>query len=627
MERGRKGAAGPIERLVAGALIGLVLASAGGAALNATLAARIDAQRAAQRRAAAAEQTSLRALIARQKQVEIDVIQVQQFLTDVSATRGQSGLDDGWGEAERYAAAFRRDSAEARRLATALGAQPLAAALDGVAGRFDGYYTAGQTMAHAYVTGGPEAGNAIMPTFDKEAEAMTTAVGAAEAAVDAAAAQAAQREAARDAALARQETISLAVTVAAAVVAAGAALWVAAMLRRRVIRPLARLSDYMTVLADGRYDEAVPQVGGRDELGAMTRAIAVFREAAIERRDTRLAREREQAADLAAQAERDAERQARDAERRQVVDALAQGLHRLAEGDVAFRVEAELAADYRVLQTDFNAASARLQSVLWRVDDASSAVGRGAAEIATAADELARRTERQAASLEETAAALDQITATVRQTADSAGQARKVVDATYGDGAQTETVLGSALEAVGEIEASSSQIGQIVGVIDEIAFQTNLLALNAGVEAARAGEAGRGFAVVASEVRALAQRSAEAAKEIKGLIGASSQKVAHGVAMVGETEQALKRILQRVQEMAQIVTSISLSAQEQARALAEVNAAVNDMDRVTQQNAAMVEQTTAAAHALKGQYGLLSQEVANFALGDRPPVAARVRAA
>ncbi|HET6375577.1 MAG TPA: methyl-accepting chemotaxis protein, partial [Methylocella sp.] len=242
------------------------------------------------------------------------------------------------------------------------------------------------------------------------------------------------------------------------------------------------------------------------------------------------------------------------------------------------------------------------------------AIHSGSNEIASAADDLSRRTEQQAASLEETAATLDQITATVKNTAQGATHAQEVVLSAKSDADESGEVVRQAIAAMGGIETSSRQIGQIIGVIDEIAFQTNLLALNAGVEAARAGDAGRGFAVVASEVRALAQRSAEAAKEIKGLISASTAQVTQGVELVGATGKALGRIVAQVAEIDSVVTKIALSAQEQASALHQVNTALNQMDQVTQQNAAMVEQTTAAAHSLDQQSEELARLIGRFQL-------------
>jgi methyl-accepting chemotaxis protein len=217
--------------------------------------------------------------------------------------------------------------------------------------------------------------------------------------------------------------------------------------------------------------------------------------------------------------------------------------------------------------------------------------------------------------LEETAAALDEITATVRKTAEDAAHARKVVSDAKLGAEHSGQVVRKAVAAMSGIETSSGQIGQIISVIDEIAFQTNLLALNAGVEAARAGEAGRGFAVVASEVRALAQRSAEAAKEIKTLISASGAQVDQGVDLVAETGKALETIVAQITELSSIVIDIAASAQEQAAGLDQVNIAVNAMDQVTQQNAAMVEQSTAASHALARETDELVQLIGRFKVG------------
>ena len=299
------------------------------------------------------------------------------------------------------------------------------------------------------------------------------------------------------------------------------------------------------------------------------------------------------------------------------VELLGKGLAELAANNLAYRMEEPLDPAYEKLRTDYNVAIAQLRDLVSGIAANTSGIRSGTDEISRAADDLSRRTEQQAASLEQTAAALDEITATVRKTAEGAKLARDVAGRTKSDAEQSGEVVRQAVVAMGGIEQSSRQIGQIIGVVDEIAFQTNLLALNAGVEAARAGDAGRGFAVVASEVRALAQRSAAAAKEIKGLISASAQQVGSGVKLVGETGEALSRIVAQVTEVSGVVGEIASSAQEQAAGLAEVNTAVNQMDQVTQQNAAMVEQSTAASHALAQETEQLARLTGRFHLGER----------
>ena len=250
-----------------------------------------------------------------------------------------------------------------------------------------------------------------------------------------------------------------------------------------------------------------------------------------------------------------------------------------------------------------------------RVAENATGVQSGATEITQASDDLSRRTEQQAASLEETAAALDAITATVRKAANTADQARLLVAEARKGAERSGTSVDEAVAAMSGIESSSGQIGKIIGVIDEIAFQTNLLALNAGVEAARAGDAGRGFAVVATEVRALAQRSADAAREIKALVSASGQQVERGVKLVGETGKSLGEIVEQVIRLNALVTEIATSAQEQSTGLHEVNVAINQMDKVTQQNAAMVEEATAASHSLAQEANELGRLVGQFRIG------------
>ena len=311
----------------------------------------------------------------------------------------------------------------------------------------------------------------------------------------------------------------------------------------------------------------------------------------------------------------DEERRRSEEEQGQLVSLLAAGLKRMAAGDLTSDIRDPVSPRYQAIKDDFNEAVSALRQAMQAIAQSSESVRGGSSEISSAADDLSRRTEQQAAGLEETAAALDEITETVRRSAAGAKAAADVVVGARSDARTSGEVVEQAVAAMGQIEKSAQEISQIIGVIDEIAFQTNLLALNAGVEAARAGDAGRGFAVVAQEVRALAQRSADAAKEIKALIDASTNQVGAGVRLVGETGEALRRIVGRVAEIDAMVAEISSSSQEQAKALAEVNSAINQMDQVTQQNAAMVEETTAAAVSLRAEAAELDRLVGGFQTG------------
>jgi methyl-accepting chemotaxis protein len=384
------------------------------------------------------------------------------------------------------------------------------------------------------------------------------------------------------------------------------------------VRTLIPLTEVMKRMAGGDFAGDLPGAGRADEVGAIASALEVFRASGIERGrleseaknfqlnlDGRL-RDMESANTLAGKAQKE------------VVQTMAAALARLADGDLSVRVAEAVHEDYRVLVSDFNTAVSSLETTVLNVRETVNSVSGGSNEISAASEDLSRRTERQAASLEQTAAALDEITATVRKTAQGAAQARDVVGQAQVDTEQSGQVVRDAVDAMSAIEKSAKEIGNIIGVIDEIAFQTNLLALNAGVEAARAGDAGRGFAVVASEVRALAQRSAEAAKEIKALIGASTHEVGRGVGLVGQTGDALTRIMVQIREINGVVVEIASSAAEQATGLHEVNTAVNQMDQVTQQNAAMVEQSTAAAHKLLTESNVLMDLVSRFKLSNAP---------
>jgi methyl-accepting chemotaxis protein len=387
-------------------------------------------------------------------------------------------------------------------------------------------------------------------------------------------------------------------------------------IRAWIVAPMKSLSSIMDRLARGDFQVRIEGENRRDELGGMARAVQVFKDAGLEKQ--RLEAEAVAQRSMSEQ-ERLAVEQAKAKavkEQAEVVSSIGSGLERLSAGDLTFQISKTFPPEYEKLRAHFNGAMMQLQETMKNVVGRTHGLRSGGQEITQASDDLSKRTEQQAASLEETAAALDQITATVRKTAEGAVEARKVVAIAKDDAEKSSAVVREAVGAMTRIEDSSRKIGQIIGVIDEIAFQTNLLALNAGVEAARAGDAGRGFAVVASEVRALAQRSAEAAKEIKTLISASTDQVTQGVELVGETGRALTRIAEQVAQINGVVSEIAASAQEQATGLHEVNTAVNQMDQVTQQNAAMVEQATAAAHSLREETDALSALIAQFRVGD-----------
>ncbi|THK38617.1 methyl-accepting chemotaxis protein [Ensifer sp. MPMI2T] len=379
--------------------------------------------------------------------------------------------------------------------------------------------------------------------------------------------------------------------------AALAILMAALAIVRSVVRPVEKLKVSMRAIADEDLSSDVPETDRGDEIGQMAKVLVVLRDSVRERLELR-SREEEQQHRLNAERRGNEERQRATAEAQaDAMDTIGAALERLASGDLTAEVD-EIAPEYAKLRQDFNTAVAALRDVIGAISQSTEVVHGSAGDISEAANNLSRRTEQQAAALEQTAAALDEITSTVRHASDRAHEARDMVNETKASAAKSGGIVRNAIDAMGRIEESSSRISQIIGVIDEIAFQTNLLALNAGVEAARAGEAGRGFAVVAQEVRELAQRSAGAAKEIKDLIGASVKEVGAGVELVRSTGDALMEIETLVNRVNEQVASIATAAREQATGLQEVNTAVNSMDQMTQQNAAMVEETTAASQTL-----------------------------
>ena len=387
---------------------------------------------------------------------------------------------------------------------------------------------------------------------------------------------------------------------------------------RSVIRPLARLREAMNRIAAEDFAAKIPDVDRRDEVGQMARTLGALRDSVNDRVQLRLAETDAQRALL------DQERA--EAERLQaihagnldlVVSELGAGLARLAECNIRLTLDEPFPGDFERLRLDFNNSIATFQATLEQVLAQTGALQANGQEMYTAADNLAKRTEQQAAALEQTSAALEQVTATVKASSERTQETRRLVFDAKKCAVASGDVVRETVDAMRRIETASEEISQIIGAIDEIAFQTNLLALNAGVEAARAGEAGKGFAVVAQEVRELAQRSARAAKEIKSLISNSVVAVSAGVRLVGETGASLDQIEGFVAAIDSNVDAIATAAAEQSVGLQQISAAVNDIDQMTQQNASMVQETTAISFTLSEGANLLAALVGRFKLNRR----------
>lgn len=361
------------------------------------------------------------------------------------------------------------------------------------------------------------------------------------------------------------------------------------MVRRAIVARLIRLAERLGTLAAGDFDAPVPEAEASDEIGDIARAAEVFRAAALSKKRA-------------------------DAQQQMVVGSLADGLKSLAARDLSCRLAVPFAPEYEALRENFNRTAQELAGVIRDVVNAADGVLVGAGEIHAASDDLAKRNELQAARVEQTTSAMGEIASGVQGTATSARDAEKTVSEAQREVATGGGVVRDAMETMTAIEQSSQEVSQIIALIEGIAFQTNLLALNAGVEAARAGESGKGFAVVANEVRALAQRSADAASEITTLITASAGHVERGVALVGRTGEAFEAILAHVARTSEHIARIAQASSVQADSLQQVSTAAREMDRMTQQNAAMVEEATAAASGLTRQAQGLAALVADFRL-------------
>ena len=449
------------------------------------------------------------------------------------------------------------------------------------------------------------------------------------------------------------------VTLLALAVGAGLGMMIGV---NQLSRPIRRVTDAMSAVAGGDFNTHVPFAGRADEIGDMAAAVEIFKQngLAVQRLNAQENAMRAKSDDLqttmagvvsAAAAGNFSLRIEKDygdanlnlfaANINELLRSVEAGvtetsrvLASLASGDLTQSMKGEFRGVFAELQGSVNATLTRLNQTVGQIRGKAEAINANSDELKAATNDLAKRTEQQAAALEETSAALDEITVVVRGSSERAQEASTMVTGAKESAAQSGVVVSEAVRAMERIEQASREISQIINVIDEIAFQTNLLALNAGVEAARAGEAGKGFAVVAQEVRELAQRSANAAKDIKALITKSGAEVSGGVKLVQRTGEALSDIESRVLKINDHIHSIASAAKEQSTGLAEINSAINQMDQVTQQNAAMVEETSASTHRLSGEAGTLAELVAQFRLGteravqaaDHRPVASPARA-
>jgi methyl-accepting chemotaxis protein len=380
-------------------------------------------------------------------------------------------------------------------------------------------------------------------------------------------------------------------------------------------KPLTGLAGLMERLNSGENNIEIKAVSRGDEIGTMARALESFRQGILDkqRMEAESHRKSEELDEERAQREMEKARSAKELE--EAVDALATGLANLAAGRLDLRIDKSFVPSLDHLRIDFNNYMAGLEATISNIGESANAIRSGSGELKSASEDLSRRTERQAAALEEAAAALGDMTQAVNLSLSRCNVAVEATAGTMQDAHKSTAVVKEAIVAMERIETSSAKIRQIIDVIDQIAFQTNLLALNAGVEAARAGEAGKGFAVVAQEVRELAQKSAAAARDITTLIATSAGDVESGVALVLKTGESLEQIQKRIQSVNDQIGEIATASREQSGRLSEINASVNELDHVTQQNAAMVEETTAAAFSLSSEADGLTEQVGQFSVG------------
>jgi methyl-accepting chemotaxis protein len=372
------------------------------------------------------------------------------------------------------------------------------------------------------------------------------------------------------------------------------------IISRSFTDPLTLIVKSMKQISERNYSVSIPDTGRRDEIGDLSRALELMVDR-LQAFDKKLIEDNENTA----------------AQKFAVVE-LGNGLKRLASGDFTTLLDQHFSAEYDALRHDYNNSVENVGSTISNLKQFSSVIGDQTTKMGSESCELSRRTESQAATLEETAAAIDQITRNIAESSTELKSAEKLIHEVDSDAKKGRHVVENTTKAMSAIEKSSEEIGSIIRVVDDIAFQTNLLALNAGVEAARAGDAGRGFAVVASEVRQLAMRSTDAVSQIKGLIGTSATNVETGVTLVRATEGMLLEIVNRIESISTLITSVAKSSIDQSGSITEINVGVTNLDRVTQQNAMMVENSNNSVQALQTEASNLLGLLKSFRVSEAP---------